>query len=94
MSSELINPPPPDTVWGVNSRATPCARIRNSLTWTVLFASFAIFVVLAITVPLSIRYALEVATVKQAAVLQPDAGDSAALHARRRRADRHHRPAR
>lgn len=71
MSSELTSPPSPDTVW------QPRHTVRENperLAWTVLLASFAIFVVLAITAPLSIRYALEVATVKQTAVLNPTQG--------------------
>jgi hypothetical protein len=73
MSSELTSPPAPDTVWGGQPRHT-VRENPERLAWTVLLASFAVFVVLAITVPLSIRYALEVATVKQTAVLNPTQG--------------------
>lgn len=73
MSSELTNSPSPDTIW----RGQPHHTVRENperLAWTVLLASFAVFVVLAITVPLSIRYGVEVATVKQTAVLNPTQG--------------------
>lgn len=73
MSSELTSPPSPDTVWGGQPRHT-VRENPERLAWTVLLASFAVFVVLAITAPLSIRYALEVATVKQTAVLNPTQG--------------------
>jgi hypothetical protein len=73
MSSELTNPSAPDTVWGGQPRHT-VRENPERLAWTVILASFVVFVVLAITAPLSIRYALEVATVKQTAVLNPTQG--------------------
>lgn len=73
MSSELTGASAPDTVWRGQTRH----RLRENperLAWIVLLTSFAIFITLAITAPLSIRYALEVATVKQTAVLNPTQG--------------------
>jgi hypothetical protein len=73
MSSELTSAPPSETTWGGEPRHT-VRENPERLAWTVLLASFAFFVVLAITVPLGLRYGLEVATVKQTAVLNPTQG--------------------
>ena len=60
--------------------AWPAQRRRRTqenperLAWTVLIASFTVFMALLIVVPLSIRYGIEVATVKQTAVLDPAQG--------------------
>ncbi len=73
MSTELTSTPPSETTWGGEPRHT-VRENPERLAWTVLLASFAFFVVLAITVPLGLRYGLEVATVKQTAVLNPTQG--------------------
>jgi len=55
----------------------PQHRVRENperLAWTVLIASFAVFIALLIAIPLSLRYAIEVSTVKQNAVLDPTQG--------------------
>lgn len=63
-----------------NETAWPAQRRRRTqenperLAWTVLIASFAVFMALLIFVPLSVRYGVEVATVKQTAVLDPAQG--------------------
>ena len=73
MSSELSGASSGETTWGGQPRHT-VRENPERLAWTVLVASFSLFVVLAITVPLGIRYGLEVATVKQTAVLNPTQG--------------------
>ncbi len=53
------------------------ARWRENperLAWAVLLASFIVFAVLAVTVPLGIRYGLRYATVSQEARLEPTLG--------------------
>lgn len=73
MSTELTGAPAQEAVW----RRQPRHRLRENperLAWIVLLTSFAIFIALAISAPLSIRYALEVTTVKQTAVLNPTQG--------------------
>lgn len=44
------------------------------LAWFVILASFAVFVVLAVSVPLGVRYAIRYATVAQEARLEPTLG--------------------
>ncbi len=73
MSSDVTQAAVPETAWPDQSRR----RIQENperLAWTVLIASFAVFMALLILVPLSIRYAIEVVTVKQTAVLDPAQG--------------------
>ncbi|MEJ5249921.1 MAG: hypothetical protein WHS90_19265, partial [Caldilinea sp.] len=73
MSSEPMHTSSAETIWS----AQPRHRLRENperLAWIVLLTSFAIFVTLAITVPLAIRHFIEIATVKQAAVLDPTQG--------------------
>ncbi|MCS6827801.1 MAG: FecR family protein [Caldilinea sp.] len=73
MSSEPMHVPSAETIWSAQSRH----RLRENperLAWIVLLSSFAVFVTLAITVPLAIRHFIEIATVKQAAVLDPTQG--------------------
>ncbi|HHY54456.1 MAG TPA: hypothetical protein GYA08_03370 [Chloroflexi bacterium] len=73
MNSELTGAPAPENVWRGQSRHA-LRENPERLAWIVLLTSFALFVALAITVPLSIRYVIEVATVKQTAVLNPTQG--------------------
>ncbi|MFZ1768860.1 MAG: hypothetical protein WAU00_06670 [Caldilinea sp.] len=73
MSSKLTSASSTDAVWEGQPRHT-VRENPERLAWTVLLSSFAIFVVLAIAAPLSARYVLEVATVKQTAVLNPTQG--------------------
>ena len=73
MSSKLTSASSTDAVWEGQPRHT-VRENPERLAWTVLLGSFAIFVVLAIAAPLSARYVLEVATVKQTAVLNPTQG--------------------
>lgn len=73
MSSDLTSAPSADTLWAGDT----LHRVRENperLAWIVLLTSFVVFLVLAITVPLTMRYAIEVATVKQTAVLDPTQG--------------------
>lgn len=73
MSSGLTGPPAPDPFWS----PLPYSRMRENperLAWTVLLASFAVFLVLSISVPLTLRYWIEHATVRQNAVLDPIQG--------------------
>ncbi len=73
MSSGLTGPPAPDPFWN----PLPYSRMRENperLAWTVLLASFAVFLVLSISVPLTLRYWVEHATVRQNAVLDPTQG--------------------
>lgn len=73
MSSGLTGPPAPDPFWN----PLPYSRMRENperLAWTVLLASFAVFLVLSISLPLTLRYWVEHATVRQNAVLDPTQG--------------------
>jgi hypothetical protein len=73
MSSELTSAPSSEPLWGNQ----PQYRVRENperLAWTVLLISFTIFLALVITVPVSLRYFVELATVKQTAVLDPAQG--------------------
>lgn len=74
MSSELSTP----TSGSKTGRAEPeifqTRQNPERLAWTVLLVSFAIFVILAITVPLALRYGAETATVPQSATLDPSQG--------------------
>ncbi len=73
MSSELTSTSSAESLWG----SQPQHRVRENperLAWTVLIAGFVVFVALLIAVPLSLRYLIEVSTVKQTAVLDPAQG--------------------
>lgn len=73
MSSEPLRAPSSDPIWS----SRPRHRLRENperLAWIVLLTSFAIFVTLAISIPLAIRHFIEIATVKQTAVLDPTQG--------------------
>lgn len=73
MSSEMTHAATKEAAWtGQRQRRTQ--ENPERLAWTVLLASFAVFTALLIIVPLSIRYGIEVATVKQTAVLDPAQG--------------------
>jgi hypothetical protein len=73
MSSELTSASSTTSLWEGQSQH----RVRENperLAWIVLISSFAVFLVLLIAVPLSLRYFVEVSTVKQTAVLDPAQG--------------------
>jgi len=73
MSSDITQAAANETAWPGQSQHRTQENPER-LAWTVLLASFAVFMALLIAVPLSIRYAIEVATVKQTAVLDPAQG--------------------
>lgn len=52
----------------------PMRTNSERLAWLILLASFAVFVILVISVPLGIRYTLRFATVSQPARLEPTLG--------------------
>jgi hypothetical protein len=57
--------------------AEPAARWRENpqrLAWLIIMASFALFVVLAVSIPLTIGYVVRYATVDQPALLEPTFG--------------------
>lgn len=73
MSTDVTRATAQDAAWTGQAQRRSHANPER-LAWTVLLASFAVFMALLILVPLSIRYVIEVATVKQTAVLDPAQG--------------------
>ena len=73
MSSELSTPTSGTPGW-TELQVPPTRQNPERLAWTVLLASFAIFLILLVTVPLALRYGAEMATVPQSATLDPSQG--------------------
>lgn len=73
MSTDMSQAAAKEATWPAQRRRRTQENPER-LAWTVLIASFAVFMALLIFVPLSIRYGIEVATVKQTAVLDPAQG--------------------
>ena len=73
MSSDIVGVSPAEPLWIEQAQHRMRANPER-LAWTVLLASFSVFVALLIAVPVSLRYFVEVATVKQDAVLDPTQG--------------------
>lgn len=74
MSTQATRPAGPD---GATWPGGVIYRTRENperLAWIVLLASFAVFLMLAITVPLAVRYGIEFTTVAQNATLDPTQG--------------------
>jgi hypothetical protein len=57
-----------------NEQVAKWRQNPERLAWIVLLSSFAIFIVLAITIPLTVRYVMRYATVRQEARLEPTLG--------------------
>ncbi|HRW47631.1 MAG: hypothetical protein H6639_08165 [Caldilineaceae bacterium] len=73
MSTDVTQAAAKEAAWPAQRRRRTQENPER-LAWTVLIASFTVFMALLIVVPLSIRYGIEVATVKQTAVLDPAQG--------------------
>src|SRR5215212_4013915 len=77
MSSELSNLARGDLATTMSYPAEQVAKWRKNperLAWVVLLGSFAVFLVLAVTIPLTVRYVMRYATVRQEARLEPTQG--------------------
>ena len=78
MSSELSSLVRSEAASPINPYpADPVAKWRQNperLAWFVLLGSFTIFVILAITIPLTVRYVMRYATASQEARLEPTLG--------------------
>jgi len=78
MSSEISNLARNDMNKSLSTYPTErIAKWRQNperLAWVILLSSFAVFVVLAITIPFSVRYFMRYATVSQEARLEPTLG--------------------
>jgi hypothetical protein len=75
-SSSLVHGDPLAPTLGAHPTDVPAKWRQNPerLAWIVLLGSFAIFVILAITLPLGARYVIRYATVSQEARLEPTLG--------------------
>ncbi len=77
MSTELSSPPPgeleADAGW-VRERIVKIREHPERLAWIVLLSSFAVFVVLLITVPLVVRYGVQYAERPETATIEPTQG--------------------
>ena len=78
MSSELSSLVRSEAASPINPYpADPVAKWRQNperLAWFVLLGSFTVFVILAITIPLTVRYVMRYATASQEARLEPTLG--------------------
>jgi hypothetical protein len=77
MSSEFSSLVRGEPATNVAYPAEPAAKWRQNperLAWIVILGSFTIFVILAIAVPLTVRYVMRYATVSQEARLEPTLG--------------------
>ena len=77
MSTELSNSPGTGLRAEPTWSSMPMVRPRENperMAWTVLLVCFGIFMALAISVPLALRYGLQTSTVPQTATLDPTQG--------------------
>lgn len=76
MSSKLSSPEPMSTIaptW--NSKVAGTWRENpERMAWTIILASFVVFIFLAVSIPLAIRYAIRYTTVSDKAELEPTLG--------------------
>ena len=77
MSTNLPTSSPPEMPAGAAWRAAQVAKVRENperLAWGVLLGSFVVFMVLAITIPLAMRFGIQYTTTPQTATLDPTQG--------------------